>query len=299
VFGRVAIVGVGLIGGSFGLALKKQRLARHIAGSGRPQTLQAALDRGAIDEASESLEAAVADADLVFVATPVLVILDLLERIQRAAPPSALVTDAGSTKSKITERGAALFKQPGPRFIGGHPMAGKEQRGVEAATPNLFRPSTWALTPWQREDLETPRARDFVACIEALGARPLVLNSDVHDEIVAWTSHVPQLTATALAATIGENVADPADLLLAGSGLRDTTRLAESSYRVWRDICLTNDENIAIALSALIQKLEHVRDSLKQRDLEAVFRAGKQMREGLGTKIDKFLKVTQTGDDTK
>jgi prephenate dehydrogenase len=288
-FKRVAIVGPGLIGGSFGLALKSRKLAARVvgcrAGAGRVETLRKALDRGAIDEAAESVEAAVAGADLVFLATPVLAILDLLDRVCGAAAPGALVTDAGSTKSRIATRAAEVFKSSGATlgsfFIGGHPMAGKEQTGVDAATPDLFQGATWALTPWHSADLETDRARDFVACIERIGARPLVLDADVHDEIVAWTSHLPQLVATALAASVGENVADPADLLLAGGGLRDTTRLADSSYRVWRDICLTNDENIAAGLTAFIAKLEDLRDGLTRRDLEGIFQSAQAMRGSL------------------
>lgn len=210
-----------------------------------------------------------------------LAILDLLDRVRNAAAPGAIVTDAGSTKSRIATRGAEVFEGSGATFIGGHPMAGKEQTGIDVACADLFKGATWALTPWHSADLESEAARELVACIESIGARPLVLDADVHDEIVAWTSHLPQLVATALAATVGENVNDPADLQLAGGGLRDTTRLAESSYRVWRDICLTNNENIAAGLSAFISRLEDLRDALTRRELEAVFQRAQQMRAQL------------------
>ncbi len=280
---RVAIIGVGLIGGSFGLALKKHKLAQHITGAGHAGSTKKALERGAIDEACETVEAAVAGADLVFLSAPVLAIFDLLQRIREAVPEGALITDAGSTKEMICERAAGIYPHnaAGSLFIGGHPMAGKEQRGVEAATPELFRGATWALTPWHRADLETQPARDFLACITALGASPLVLDAAVHDEIVAWTSHLPQLASTALAATLGDGLSDAADLRLAGAGLRDSTRLAGSSYRVWRDICLTNQENIQEALTAFIEMLEQVRDGLKSRELEQVFHAAQQIRASL------------------
>ncbi len=281
---RVAIIGVGLIGGSFGLALKKHKLATRVAGTGgagHSGSTKRALELGAIDEACESVEAAVSGADLVFISTPVLAIFDLLERVQAAAPAGAVVTDAGSTKEMICERASAVFKAGGPLFIGGHPMAGKEQRGVDAATPDLFAGATWALTPWHRDDLATPAARAFQDAITAIGARLLVLDAAVHDEIVAWTSHLPQLTSTALAAALGDGLEDAADLRLAGTGLRDTTRLAGSSYRVWRDICLTNHENITEALGALIERLEEVRDGLKSRDLEKLFHSAQQMRASL------------------
>jgi prephenate dehydrogenase len=292
---RVAIIGVGLIGGSFGLALKKHKLAQHITGAGGSKALalddaggrsgstKKALERGAIDEAADTVEAAVADADLVFLSAPVLAIFDLLERIRATVPTGALITDAGSTKEMICARAAGIYPHDagGPLFIGGHPMAGKEQRGVEAATPELFAGATWALTPWRRTDLETPQARGFLECVKAIGASPLVLDAAVHDEIVAWTSHLPQLTSTALAAALADGLSDTADLRLAGAGLRDTTRLAGSSYRVWRDICLTNSENIQEALSALIERLEQVRDGLKSRDLEQLFHTAQQLRISL------------------
>jgi prephenate dehydrogenase len=152
---------------------------------------------------------------------------------------------------------------------------------VDAATPELFAGATWALTPWHRADLETEQARDFLSCIEAVGAKPLVLDAAVHDEIVAWTSHLPQLASTALASTLADSLSDATDFLLAGAGLRDTTRLAGSSYRVWRDICLTNQENIEEALTAFIERLEQVRDGLKSRDLEQLFQSAQQMRLSL------------------
>src|SRR5258708_4948508 len=127
---RVAIIGAGLIGGSFGLALKRHKLAAHITGAGHTESTRRAAELGAIDEACDSVEAAVAGADLVFLATPVLAILDLLERVRAVAPPHALVTDGGSTKERIVEMGAKVFGESGSQFIGGHPMAGKEQRGV-------------------------------------------------------------------------------------------------------------------------------------------------------------------------
>ena len=203
---------------------------------------------------------------------------DLLERVRRAVREDALVTDVGSTKAAIVDRATTLYNN-GPVFIGGHPLAGREKRGVEAAEPDLFVGARWVLTPWRRAHLETAPAREFLRWIEKLGARPVVMDAELHDQIVAWTSHLPQLAATALASTVAENLNDQEDLLLSGGGLRDTTRLAESPYRVWRDIFLTNTENLEVALSALIQKLEHLRENLRTRTLEEEFRRAQDLRE--------------------
>ncbi len=283
---RVAIVGVGLIGGSLGLALKKHGFGGAITGVGRRETLEKARAAGAIDEACTELEPAVRQADLVYLAAPISVILDLLPRVRQAARPEALVTDAGSTKAHIADRGADLFgaapagNSPGPWFVGGHPMAGSEKRGVANASAELFRGATYVLTPARREHLEAPAVREFQVWLDRFGARVVVMDAELHDEVVAWTSHLPQLVATALASTVLEKVAED-NLHLAAGGLRDTTRLAESPYSVWRDICLTNTDNIEQALDAIIQKLEHLRENLRTRALEQEFEAGQRLRERL------------------
>jgi prephenate dehydrogenase len=276
---RITIIGVGLIGGSLGLALKGHGFQGTIAGFARRETLEKAMALGAIDQGFEELEGAVRQADVIYLATPIAVILDLLPRICAAAPAHALVTDAGSTKVAITDRAARLFADS-PVFIGGHPLAGSERRGVANASASLFEGATYVLTPTRREHLETPMAADFRGWLERLGAHIVVMDAELHDEIVAWTSHLPQLVATALATTVLENVAHD-NLMLAASGLRDTTRLADSAYSVWRDVCFTNSENIADALNALIQKLDYLRENLRSRALQAEFEAGQELRDRL------------------
>ena len=159
-------------------------------------------------------------------------------------------------------------------------MAGTEKRGVENARADLFRGACYILTPLLREHLETPIGREFRAWLDRIGARVVVMDAELHDEVVAWTSHLPQLVATALASTVLEKL-DGDNLQLAAGGLRDTTRLAGSPYSVWRDICLTNTDNIDQALSAILQKLEHLRDNLRSRALQREFEAGQQLRERL------------------
>lgn len=266
----VAIVGVGLIGGSFALALRRNGFGGRILGVSSPGTLEAARARGVIDEGLP-LEEAAARADLIYLSHPIGRILDQLPHVARLARPSALVTDAGSTKAAIVRRAQECF---GPRraiFLGGHPMAGKAERGVEAADGNLFRGSTYVLTPSDTSVLSRPPVQQFCGWVEALGARIVTMDPDVHDRTVAFTSHLPQMASTALAAALFDNLEAGDAWTVAGGGLRDMTRLARSAYELWRDICMTNTGNIERALSAYIQRLEHVRDNLRQPGLKEEF----------------------------
>ena len=277
---QITICGVGLIGGSLGLALKKAGFSGRIVGYGRPATLENAQRVGAIDSGSSNLAEAVADADVVYLSTPILNILELLGKLRPLVKEDALVTDAGSTKGVICEKAAELYLG-GPWFVGGHPMAGKETTGVASADADLFQGTRYALTPFSRHHLDPPVAREFVSWLDRIGARVLILDAEVHDEIVTWTSHLPQLTATALALTVTDNLKYPDDLELSAGGLRDATRLAESAYRVWRDICLTNTDNLARALTTLSQALEHLRDNLRTRELEQAFERANELRRQL------------------
>jgi prephenate dehydrogenase len=160
------------------------------------------------------------------------------------------------------------------QFLGGHPMAGKEKRGAGEADADLFAGRTYVLTPTREEDLRTPNAAEFLQWIERIGASPLVMGPDQHDQVVSFTSHLPQLASTALAATVGENLESPEDLEVAGPGLTDTTRLARSSYEIWRDILATNTDSIDRALAAYIARLEHMRENLRTRQMQEQFEAG-------------------------
>ena len=153
-------------------------------------------------------------------------------------------------------------------------MAGKEKRGASEAEADLFAGRTYVLTPTREEDLRTPLAMEFVQWIERIGARPLLMGPDQHDLVVSFTSHLAQLASTALAATVAENLESPADLEVAGSGLMDMTRLAKSSYEIWRDILATNTDSIDRALAAYIAKLEHMRENLRTRQMQEQFESG-------------------------
>ncbi len=262
----VAIAGVGLIGGSFGLALKKAGFGGTILGVSSAATLRAAIERGAIDEGA-SLADAAARADLIYLAQPIGRILDTLRHIDELVQPGTLITDAGSTKNAIVSAARQHIRRA--VFLGGHPMAGKEKRGVAEADADLFRGRTYVLTPDDPSSLEAPAAQEFIEWIRRIGALPLTMNAAEHDRVVSFTSHLPQLAATALAATVAEQAGD--HLAVAGPGLKDTTRLALSSFELWRDILATNSGPIEQALTAYIGKLEHLRDNLRTREIEGEF----------------------------
>jgi prephenate dehydrogenase len=261
---NVAIVGTGLIGASFGLALRKAGFEGEIVGVSSPRALAEALAAGAIDRGATLAEAA-GRADLVFLSQAIGRILDSLRHLDPLVRPGALVTDAGSTKCEIVD--LARQKIERCQFLGGHPMAGKETRGAASADAGLFEGRTWVLTPDEPAELATPAAREFRDWLERIGARIMVLDSDEHDRVVAMTSHLPQLASTALAATIE----DQGRLEISGPGLFDMTRLAGSSYDLWRDILATNTEHIERALAVYIQKLEHMRENLRTRQLQKEF----------------------------
>jgi len=282
-FRRIAIIGLGLIGGSWGLALKAHGFPGIRVGCDRPKVLRRALSLGVVDQAEEDWRRAVAGAGLVILAMPVGATLNLIGEISAALAPSALVTDTGSTKTEICRRaeqrlgGDALF-------IGGHPLAGKERSGIDNAGPALFEGSLYVLTPPALETLQSPRGQALSALIASVGAKLWVTDAPAHDHALAYLSHLPQLLSTALASLIaGKQTEESLPLELAASGFRDVTRLAESPYSVWRDICATNAENISDSLDALIVQLEQVKQHLTdphlQRDFEQAILLREKLRE--------------------
>jgi|HubBroStandDraft_1064217.scaffolds.fasta_scaffold01111_15 prephenate dehydrogenase len=264
----VAIVGVGLIGGSFGLALKQAGFRGTILGVSSETSVRAGLERGAIDRGA-TLEDAAHSADLLYLAQPIGRILDTLHHLDSLVRPGVLITDAGSTKHAIVTQARKLVRRC--QFLGGHPLAGKEKRGAAEADANLFRGRTYVLTPAAPEELQTPPARVFVEWLGRIGAKIVVLGAAEHDRVVSFTSHLPQLASTALAATIAENLTAPDDLQVAGPGLIDSTRLALSAYELWRDILATNTESIEQALTAYINELEQLRENLRTRGAREEF----------------------------
>jgi|SRR5579864_6370069 len=265
----VAIFGVGLIGGSFALALRRSGFSGRILGVSSPATIQRALDLHVVDESASARDAAQA-ADLIYLAQPILRILEILPQLNAWVNPQALVTDAGSTKSTIVATAASALLQC--QFLGGHPMAGREQRGVEAAEAGLFEGRPYVLTPRSPSELETPNSREFVDWIGRIGAFPVILGPDEHDRIVAYTSHLPQLASTGLAALLAGRE-EPRSRVF-GPALVDSTRLALSTFDVWGDILVTNQAAIQQALKDYIAKLEELRRSLDSSDMRDQFESG-------------------------
>ncbi len=281
-FRRVAILGTGLIGGSFALALRKHSPDSVVVGWDKGHVLRHALERGAIHEGIPDLSLAVAGADLIYVALPVGQTMEVLPEIARLASLDALVTDASSTKRAVCAVAAECFHEGGARFLGGHPMAGKEISGIAAADANLFHGTKYALIGARGEDggskSHAQRVAEFVALLEKIGAEPIWLDAETHDRAAAVVSHLPQLLAVALAGVVrGQTDETGMPVTLAGRGLRDALRLAGSPYSVWRDIILTNSDNLDRVLDQMIQSLEQLRGELRSRALEEQFAAAGEL----------------------
>jgi len=280
---RVTILGTGLIGGSFALALRKYTTNIFVHGWDRAGVANEAFGRRIIDQASSgSLKDAVAQADLIYIALPIGPTLDILSDVAKFAPRHALVTDACSTKRSLCAAAANSFHEGGPYFLGGHPMAGKEISGIEAADANLFRGSKYALirssAKEKADEKREARVADFVALVKKMGAEPIWLEAEKHDRAAAVVSHLPQLLAVALAAVVRSQTDETGlPVTLAGRGLRDALRLAGSPYAVWRDIILTNSDNLERVLDHMIQALEQVRSDLRTRALEEEFSAAGEL----------------------
>ena len=261
---RVTVVGCGLIGASFALALRRAGACARVAGwDTDPAALDEALKVGAVEEVDDAFrEGVVSGADLVYLAAPVGRIVELLRAGTHHFKPGVVVTDAGSTKAEVC-RAARSHARRGWRFVSGHPVAGSHLGGAAHARATLFEGAPYVLTEAEDEaDAEATAA--LTATLELLGARVRVMPAAEHDRALALVSHVPQLVSCALAATV-EGQADADSLLrLAGAGYRDMTRLAASPWGVWRDIIATNADNIADALDPFIAKLAAARDELRE-----------------------------------
>ena len=270
---QITIIGTGLIGGSLGLALKKRRFLGKIVGCDRAPVLERAQEIGAIDVGDTNPADSVRSSQVVVLATPVGAILDLIDRLGPALPHRVLLSDVGSTKAQVLERAAKIFgKQAGQRFLAGHPMAGKEQSGVEFADADLFQGAAWFFTPAPGQNVYGGASGEFVEWIEKLGARTASLDANEHDRLCAWISHLPQMISTALAASLVDEFGEDAPLLEAGGrALREMTRISASPYSMWRDIAITNRKNLGIALHKMEQRLAHIRENLDTRELEAEF----------------------------
>ncbi len=278
---QLTIVGTGLIGGSLGLALKKSGFPGRIVGCDHESIVARAKSLGAIDSGGEDPMQACVGSEVVVLATPVGGIIDSLERLGPVLPPETLFTDVGSTKAALLARAGEVFgDSAGSRFLGGHPMAGKEHGGIEHAEADLFTGAVWLVTPLAGQDVRAGYSGQYLRCIEQIGARVLEMDAARHDRLCAWISHLPQMLSTALAATLEEELGNDPDVqAIGGRALREMTRLAQSPYSMWRDIALTNTANIQEALLRLEQRLAHLRENLRTREMEAEFEAARRFRK--------------------
>jgi prephenate dehydrogenase len=263
-FNQVAIVGLGLIGGSMGLALHKAKAAKRIVGHDLGRGVSdRARKSGAIDESFDSLADAVRGADLVILATPVGPMRTLLQNLATVLTPGTIVTDVASTKSQVISW-AEEFLPANVAFVGGHPMAGKELSGVEAADADLFRNCIYCLTPTTKTRPDS--ISKVVVLVEAIGARLRFLDPSEHDGEVAGVSHLPFLASIALMGTAANDPTWDDAALLASTGFRDTTRLAAGSPEMYRDICLTNGASIVRWLDQYVDNLGALRDRIARHD---------------------------------
>jgi prephenate dehydrogenase len=278
---QITIIGTGLIGGSLALALRKKKFAGRIVGCDREGTLERARMRGAIDNGTANPGDAVRGSQVVVLATPVLAIVDLIERLGPSLAPKALLTDVGSTKSAVVERAVKVFgKNAGRRFLAGHPMAGKEMSGVDYADPDLFQKAVWFITPLPEQNLNEGLFAEFAGWIDRIGSRIAMLPAEEHDRLCAWISHLPQMISTALAAALVEEFGDRAPLLAAGGrALQEMTRISASPYSMWRDIAISNKANLGKALWKVEQRLAHIRENLATRQLAEEFEQAHALRK--------------------
>lgn len=276
-FKKVAIVGVGLIGGSLGLAIKKSRLADEVIGIGhRKSSLKEALKKRAVDRVTLDLKNGVKGANLIIVATPVGIMPRIVNKIKKLLKGGAIIIDVGSTKKEIGSKIENALSR-GVHYVGCHPMAGSEKRGVGFADKELFKNSICIITPTKRTD---GQALNKVKVFwKRLGADVRILAPELHDRLIGEISHIPHLAATALVA-----VASDEAMKYASGGFKDVTRIASSEPPLWRDICMTNRKYIASALNRYISVLKKIRAKIElgtAQELEKLFRQAKAKRDRL------------------
>jgi prephenate dehydrogenase len=279
-FERVAIIGVGLIGGSFSLALKEKKLCGHVVGAGRSAAnLETALERGAIDSIAPDAATAAQDADLVLIATPVAQFEQVLASIKSNLKPNAIVSDAGSTKRDVVAAARKGLGTKVARFVPAHPIAGAEKSGAGAASADLFRGRRVVLTPLAEnggEDIET-----IAGAWSAVGARVSRMTPEEHDGVFAAVSHLPHLLAYALVNEVSRRPNSAQLFGYAAGGFRDFTRIASSHPEMWRDICVANSDQLLKEISNFSVELESIRRFLENGDaasLEKLFAGARAAR---------------------
>ena len=277
----IAIIGVGLIGGSIGMAAKARGLARRVIGIGRDQRkLHRAVELAAIDSYTTDLLGGAAEADLVFVCTPVMAVVPVIQAIGGVLKEGAIVTDVGSTKTEITH-GADAALPPGRSFVGGHPMAGSEADGVESALPYLFLGATYVITPTPATDVRA--LNTLVHFAESIGCQVILMSPEEHDASAAIISHLPHVISAAILRQAQEEQDQTGKVFeLAAGSFRDMTRVSSSPPEIWVDICMSSKKAITNAIKHFEEILEEVRQQIEAGDaraIEKLFVEARQLRE--------------------
>jgi prephenate dehydrogenase len=278
---KVALIGVGLLGGSLGMALRKRKLAKRVVGFvRRPQSLRECERAGAVDEGTTDFASAIKGADLIIFCTPLSGMRVQAKQLKGLIEPGAVVTDVGSVKGSVVRELEALVARAGGAFVGSHPMAGAEKSGVSAARPDLFQDAVCVVTPTRKTD------RAALGKVERLwrdiGSCVLRLSPAQHDEMVSRTSHLPHLVAAGLAHRVLDPTAPRQQSQLCANGFRDTTRIASGSPEMWRDIAMANRASIGRALRNFIRDLENIRTLVARgnaKEIERFLVKAKQRRD--------------------
>ena len=284
---KIALIGVGLLGGSLGLALKQRRLAREIVGFVRRNASLAECEaKGAVDRATLDLKTAVDGAELIVLCTPIAQMLPLAEQMRPFISAEAIVTDVGSVKGSVVQELEPALAGSRAHFIGSHPMAGAEKTGVGAAQANLFVGAICVVTPSAQPDAVALGKVERLW--ESVGGRLLRLSPAMHDELVSRSSHLPHVLAAALTNLVLSRAHPAEQAALCANGFRDTTRIASGSPEMWRDIALANGDNLSRALTRLVADLEKFAESLERKDSEAIsrfFETAKHQRDAWSARV--------------
>jgi prephenate dehydrogenase len=268
-FQKVTVAGVGLLGGSLGLALRQRQMADKVDGLVRRSTsVSECMRLGVVDHATRDARRAAAEADLIVICSPLSQMRDLVEAMRPAFKPGVIVTDVGSVKGPVVDELESLITAGGGHFVGSHPMAGAEKTGPGAARPDLFDGAVCVVTPTARTS--TIALSRVEALWEALGALPIRMTPELHDELVSRSSHLPHVVAAGLANYVLSPIQPREQALLCANGFRDTTRVASGSPAMWRDIVMANRHNLARVLGVFIADLEELKHALDQGDAKSV-----------------------------
>jgi prephenate dehydrogenase len=266
---KITLVGVGLLGGSLGMAIRQRGLAGRVTGYARRMaTVKESLLVGAVDDATTDLIVAVKDARLIVFCTPVEHMRSLAQQMLAVLTPGALVTDVGSVKQEVVEALEPLFRSAGCDFVGSHPMAGAEKTGVSAARADLFEKAVCVVTPTANTPADA--VNQVTGLWTAVGGKPMTLPVDLHDELVSRSSHLVHVTAAALARFVLDPTHPKEQAQLCATGFRDTTRVASGSPEMWREILMSNRENIRRALRSLNRELTSLEAALERADLDYI-----------------------------